>query len=311
MSSSFKNRSLRLEALENRQLFAGDVYAVINNGTLQITEAFGQAGQPQAVEITQTPFDLTSIRVRGRENASGGTTLINGQAFKDFRVPFGNVNVNFGSGNDWVRVKDVRLHNFTVDTGNGLDVVELGRGMKTTGTVTVRTGAGDDFVNLYEAQIGNDSLDNLNVYMGTGNDWFYSKSVNEWASVKGSLNLFMSENGLDRERDTINLEKAKLGNSLTMQTGGGVDTVSLKNAIVGNDLSLDTGDDADTATMTDLQVLDDVFANMGAGSDTLVLDNVWADRLEANGGADRDTLTRRRLGQVNIFQHTGFEVATI
>ena len=68
MSNSFKTRSLRLESLENRQLFAGDVFAAVSQGTLQITEAFGQVGQPQSVEISQTPFDPMSIRVRGRQS---------------------------------------------------------------------------------------------------------------------------------------------------------------------------------------------------------------------------------------------------
>ncbi len=313
MSSAFRNRSLRLESLENRELFAGDAFAIINGGTLNIVETSGQTGQPQAIEITRTPFGFPgqSIRVRGLENAAGGTTLINGRAFVDFRVPSGNVSVNLGSGNDWVRVNDVTLNNLNVDTGNGRDAVTLGQGMKTTGTATIRTGADDDFVNLFEAQIGNDSLDNLNVYMGTGVDYFYSKSVSVLASVTGNLNLYMSENGLDRDTDTITLEKAKIGGSLTMHTGAGDDTISVNNTIVGNDFLLSTGADADTAKLKDLQVLDDVFANMGAGMDTLDLDNVWADRLEVNGEGDRDTLIRRRVGQVNVFQYAGFEVATI
>lgn len=313
MSKSSSNRTLRVESLENRELFAGDAVAAISNGSLYIFEATSQAGQPQAIEITRAPYDFTgqTIRVKGIPNANGGTTLINGQSFRDFRVPTGNVSVSLGSGNDWVNAGNVRLNRFDVETGNGRDVVNLLAGLKTTGTVTIRTGADYDFVNLQEAQIGNDSLDNLNVYMGTGEDWFYSKGVNQIGSVAGNLNLYMSENDLDRDKDTVSMEKVKVGNSLVMHTGGGNDTISVNNAIVGNDLLLNTGADADTVKLKDVQVLDDVFANLGAGIDTLDLDNVWADRIEANGGIDYDTLIRRRPGQVNAFQHTGFEVSTI
>ncbi len=312
MSAKHSHRTLRAENLEQRQLFAGDVFASVSNGTLHLAEANGSFGLPQAVEISRPAFDLTgtTIRVTGLPNATGSTTLINGMKYRDFQVSTKNVNVNLASGDDIVVIKNAPINNLNVDTGDGRDSVIFDRS-KTTGLVTVRTGADNDFVNLFESQIGNDSLDNLNVYMDTGADIFYSKNLNNLATVSGNLNLYMSQNELDRDVDTITLEKATVRGVLNMRTGAGDDVVSVNRVVVGNDVLLNTGADADTAKLIEVQAIDDIWAYMGSGNDTLELDDVWADRLEVYGDSDFDTLIKRRTGQYNFFQALGFERSTI
>ncbi len=312
MSANYFRRILRPEQLEQRQLFAGDIFATVSNGTLNLVEANGSFGLPQAVEISRPATDITGsvIRVKGLVNAAGTTTLINGLPFRDFYVATKNVNVNLGGGNDTVVVKNAPINNLNVETGAGRDSVIFDRS-KTTGVVTVRTGADNDFVNLFESQIGNDSLDNLNVYMDTGADIFYSKSVNSLSTVSGNLNLYMSQNDLDRDVDTVTLEKATIRGGLNIRTGAGDDTVTVNRVIVGNDVFLNTGADADKAKFTEVQAIDDFWAYMGSGNDTLELDDVWADRLEVYGESGLDTLIKRRPGQTNFFQALGFEWATI
>jgi hypothetical protein len=312
MSKSISHRGLRLERLENREVFAGDVHLFLGqDGALNIAEKFGSFHQAQAVEISRTPFDYSGqmFRVKGVYNAGGQTTLVDGAAYKDIRVPSGNVNVNLGFGDDRVYLKDAPFNILNVDTGGGQDMVMLQNGMKTKGTVTVRTGADSDFVGLYDAQIGNDSLDNLNIYMDTGVDTFYSKGTNQPSNVRGNLNLNMNQNDLDKDVDNVTMNNAKIGGSLVIRTGSGDDTINLKRLTIGNDLFLNAGADKDTAVLSEVQALDDFWAYMGSGDDTLDLDDVWADRLETYGVGGRDRLIRGRPGQVNVYvQPSGFEL---
>ncbi len=59
-----QNRRLSIENLEARQMMAGDVTAAVQNGNLYITEAAGQAGLDNAVQISELPSGM--IRVARR-----------------------------------------------------------------------------------------------------------------------------------------------------------------------------------------------------------------------------------------------------
>src|SRR5262245_52073372 len=86
-------------------MMAGDVTAYLSGGNLYLNEAAGQAGRENSVVISQLPGG--QIRVSGNAQISNpsATSLINGQAYRDFTVP-GSLFVNFGGGNDRVIFSD-------------------------------------------------------------------------------------------------------------------------------------------------------------------------------------------------------------
>ncbi len=284
MSSKSLRRRLNLETLENRQLFANDIFAVVNNGTLNLVEANGSFGQAQAVEISRPATDPTGkvIRVKGVANLSGGTTLINGATFRDFYVGSGNLNINLGNGDNTITIKDAPINNLNVDTGTGRDKVIFDHS-RTTGVTNLRTGAGNDLVNMIEARMGNDATDHMNLFLDTGADTFYSYNSNVPSEISGNLNVYMSRSNTDRDVDVISLTNAKVRGTLNMHTGAGDDIVEVRRVVVGNDVILNMGADADKAKFIEVQALDDFFAYMGAGADTLEIDDVWADQMELNG----------------------------
>ncbi|HEY2839719.1 MAG TPA: hypothetical protein VGJ26_11240, partial [Pirellulales bacterium] len=95
-----QTRKLNIENLEIREMKAGDVAAAVVNGNLYLTEAAGQVGQDNAVQISQLANG--KIRITGTGTLTDGSmSHVNGAASQDFTVP-GSLFVNFGAGNDLV-----------------------------------------------------------------------------------------------------------------------------------------------------------------------------------------------------------------
>jgi hypothetical protein len=92
-------KRFHMEALETRQMMAGDVAAYVQNGNLYINEAAGQYSGDNGVRVYQLSNGM--IRVEGAE-ANDGTankSLVNGAAHQDFMIP-GGLFVNLGGGHD-------------------------------------------------------------------------------------------------------------------------------------------------------------------------------------------------------------------
>ena len=94
-----KQRQWTLERLETRELKAGDVTAIVQNGNLFLTEAAGQAGKDNSVIVSELSNGM--VRVAGNATSDGTVSKVDGAASQDFRVT-GSLNVNFGAGNDMV-----------------------------------------------------------------------------------------------------------------------------------------------------------------------------------------------------------------
>ena len=73
-----------LERLEARQLMAGDVATVFQDGHLTLNEASGQAGLDNAVTISQLGNGM--IHVQGAMNADGTITKIDGADSGNLKV---------------------------------------------------------------------------------------------------------------------------------------------------------------------------------------------------------------------------------
>src|SRR5450631_4005881 len=105
---TIRQRKLRIEHMEAREMMAGDVMANVTNGTLYLTEAAGHSGGDNSVLISQIAPGV--IRVAGNPTTTDGSVskVFNGMyhnkvgaAYQDFNVS-GGLNVKFGGGSDLV-----------------------------------------------------------------------------------------------------------------------------------------------------------------------------------------------------------------
>ena len=95
---SKSNKRFQFEQLEPRQMMAGDVTAVLQNGNLYLTEAKGQIGRDNGILVSE----LTNGKIHIQGTAVTGTaSKINGQPSQDFLMT-GSLFVSFGAGNDRV-----------------------------------------------------------------------------------------------------------------------------------------------------------------------------------------------------------------
>ncbi len=176
-------RRLGLETLETRDLFAGNITATQNDGSLLLV------GDPAPNVLTITQIGPSRFHLQG----SSGTT-INGQASLnvtltktaniqlrggDDRLQIGSatkdttfrgaVNISTGAGADTLTFTRVHGTGGTTVMGlpseNDADTLNVRRS-RFTGNITLQTGGGDDRLNLFRAQ----ALGTLRVNTGSGND---------------------------------------------------------------------------------------------------------------------------------------------
>ena len=106
--------NLAIEQMENREVFDGDVTAVLNGNTLTITgDALGNI-------ISVTQISATQVRIDG-----GQTTGVNGASYQDFDFAGGNLRINLGDGADIVTIGNgttqVDLNSLAVNLGELYD----------------------------------------------------------------------------------------------------------------------------------------------------------------------------------------------
>lgn len=312
MSKNRTPKSLRFEQLENRELMAGDVTVYMSSdGNLNIVEKSGHVGGAQAVQISQLSNGM--VRVKGIANLAGGTTLVDGQEYKQFVVT-GDIVANLGQGNDSLRVVANGSYNgLNINMGTEMlkgktdnDRVFI-ENITTRGGVTVSTGAGTDYVSVTDAQIGNDYSDKLIVKMGSGSDTFNLQGLQRTVQVKGQFNLYMYNAETEVDRDYVYMDNAAIWSGHITSTGAGEDTVTIKRFTTGNDLVVSTGNDKDIARLTEVSALDELYVLLGSGDDTLELIDGSADTAYLDGGTGIDTQNRYNMGPVNSWYQSGWE----
>src|SRR5215210_2479327 len=167
-----RTHRLSLDRLESRELMAGDITAFVSSNTLFLGEVAAQAGQPNAVQVTQ--FANGVVRVTGQTNSGGTLTHVNGAVSQDFYLPNGSLVVSFGAGNDRIRVLTGKFDNVNIDLSypNTSDADSIGVvGVKTTGAMQLRTGGGADQVFIRDTRVGDGTgYEDLNINTGAGAD---------------------------------------------------------------------------------------------------------------------------------------------
>jgi hypothetical protein len=322
-----KNRPLSIENLEARQMMAGDVAAYVQNGNLYITEAAGQTGLDNAVQISQLANG--QIRVAGTGTTTDGTmSHVNGQAYQDLTVT-GSLNVNLGGGSDLVVIgSDLGLASpsfsqVNIDTSAPPQLVAarslvLGGipttlnapdnddviiwGINTHGPMTINTGAGNDWVYVGGANM---TAGNLTINTGSGADTVQiENTVN---TLAGTVDIQTYTSLAENDADVVWLDTAYMQGNLNVRMGGGNDIFHLENAAVFGNLNLDAGAGDDSATLLHVDVVKSLMAQLGDGNDSLSLDYIYGDDFHFLGGGGTDSLSKT----ANVFGHsleqTGWE----
>jgi hypothetical protein len=310
----FNSRALSVERLEDRQLMAADVGAYVQNGALFVVESAGWPGGQNGVQIMQVAPG--TMRVTGLQTDDGGTSHVNGHASQDFSG-INSLFVNLGGGNDRVYIGrsaagttlgDVFIN---VDGTNGPNAYQFDydkvivENLTTTGTLDIRTGVGNDYIAVGNSKIGNDDLDNLNIYAGAGSDTLYLTNVD----VKGNLAVLTSDShSTSADADQVNLQTVTTHAGLSVLMGSGKDTLNATDVTSSTSILFDTGAGNDTVSLNSVRATDDFFARMGDGDDTLKVTYLRANRLTLDGGAGKDSLTTGIDGTVNLLSEINWEL---
>ena len=297
---SKSNKRFQFEQLEPRQMMAGDVTAVLQNGNLYLTEAKGQIGRDNGILVSE----LTNgkIHIQGT-SVTGAASKINGHAAQDFLVT-GSLFVNFGAGNDRVEFSaigpvislqsiDLNLGPPTVKAGvSDNDSVSLAN-FKTAAGLSISTGAGNDTVTVTGGVIGNyASSDQLWIRTGAGADYVSIQST----QIHGSLFIQTYDALTENDADTVYCDKGVVvaGNA-NILLGGGNDVVYFGVATgtqgyehsieVTGSLTLDTGAGDDSVFVYNAFIGYDATSQtvilLGAGRDHFTSDgNTWLTNLD-------------------------------
>jgi hypothetical protein len=308
-----------MEQLEARQMMAGDVVTQVDNfGNLYIHEAAANVSQGSEIKLST---QNGAIRV---ESLSPGSSLVDGQNFRDFaispnnavngtRAVTGNVYVILGDGSDKVRVENFALGgshrevHIVVDSVTGSapddDVVEVNQ-VSVDGRMVIETGAGNDTVRVSTAWIRGGSnpnvVDGLRIETGAGQDdvQINGPAING-PSILDGLYVQTYDSVFETDRDYVSIRDTIISGTnetLQVQLGGGNDEFRLSFVDLNdNDIDINAGAGNDTGGFFRVTDVDQVYLQMGHGSDNLDLQYSAARYLEAWGGSDNgfDTLTTR------------------
>jgi hypothetical protein len=327
---SNRHRKLRMEQMEARQMMAGDVAASVQNGNLILSEAFGQAGRDNSVQISQ--IDAGKIRVEGTLASDGLNSKINGSAFQDFDVTgglfvkfgAGNDTVNFSNGTGWridfsqiqIDVAASAASRVTTTSLTGMspvmppdnDIVFLGN-FHTVGSVSVNTGVGNDTVTVLNGLVGEPGMTpaNLSINTGAGVDLVRVKSDDTHQTfITGTLDVQAFSSLAEADQDFVFLEKFGVQGDLHVRTGGGNDTIAMTN-LGATKLDFDAGAGADSAVLSGVSAIDSIMAHLGEGDDTLSTEGLYTKNLQLFGDGGIDSLSKKADTFVGARTQSGWE----
>ena len=282
-------RGLSLEKLEERQLFAGDLSAIFQNGMLTITEAPGTAGQDHQVNVSQVSSNV--IRV----TANTLTSRVNGSVFREFTIPGGTANatvaISTGGGNDLVQITNLNIKALDLNTGGtgpDHDRVIIS-GLKTTTNAFIRTGGGNDQVSAGNLDLRRSTIGKSFIDTGSGAD--VVTVGGGFNTIRGDFEVRTFLNAAEADVDKVTFDNLGL-ETASIHTGGGDDQVSINRVVSQGSLSMTTGEGKDNVRLFDVFARDQVFATLGGGDDTMSTEFLRTPKLFVHGDGGYDTLSR-------------------
>ena len=277
-NQSLKRRTLSLQSLEERNLFAGNVFAGLTGTQLSIG---GDAADNQ-IEVTEiSPNQIEVIGLSG--------TLVNGAPSQVFTASLiEDVVIRTGAGNDEVNVNNLSLTdtvagNLKIFTSDGDDKIRLDK-VQTTQSIELHSGAHNDSILATETGTrgkwytnSGDGHDRVAMYRVTASDMAVDMlDGNDRLKVREAKianNLTVKTH---TENDMVRLDRVWAGNNVHVQTDQGVDTVVLRGVSAGHDVGVDSGTENDTVIFLCVKAQHDVFARLGSGDDRLSMTRVKA-----------------------------------
>ncbi len=303
-------RSLRrrpsLEALEARHALAGNVIAVLTEGTLTI---LGDE-QSNGVNII---YDVATKQHRiGGTDAGGSATTINGAATPAAFSGVKHVQVRLGVGDDKLdfgaadQVYTAIGKKLTIEMGSGNDTVELGRagndpsvGTNVAHRLFVNQGI---WVDLGD---GNDQLDVANlktnksliIQAGGGNDVIEfpteftptgaTESLKFAVSIKGNLHVHLGDGD-----DDLTLWHVRVGEHLKVLDPSGPSMICIVDVGVNEKVQINTGNDGDFVKL-EYVVADELQLHTNSGNDDVEAKYTRFKRMNIKTGDGSDDLTVR------------------
>jgi len=281
---------MRLESLEGRSPMAGNVFATIRLGSLNI-EGDSKSNEIAVVDLGGGRVQVTgqngtkvnglsSLIVTGnttdfKADLKGGNDIISWRGIESHVVP--RFSIEAGIGNDSVFVDHLFAGRAKVEGGLGNDVIEVLNAK--AAILEIETQAGDDTVRFGSPSVvSNVAVLKLKIETGLGNDQVQVQNSNFNAT------------------------------SVKIELGGGDDRVFV-NRIRGNaSLDVSGGFGTDAVILEDC-VFRDMDIELGAGdSDDLRITRVTSSRTKLSGGlgiADKLTIVDSALGSR---MRSGFEI---
>jgi hypothetical protein len=303
---------LRVEKLEDRSLMAGNVTAVVTNGTLVIT------GDTAANGITLDYIQATdTYQVIGTTQGGSNTTVNsldtsvagNAQTFTNVSA----VRIDMGAGDDNLIFGAASSTTFAVDRGveidmgAGADTVAIGRntGAATTAnsvnigrSLAVKLGAGGDTLDLTNTTVGRD----LVVHADVNNPRVASS---DGADTIRMITTFTPAGGAEQVFPVV------VGRNATVLRGAGNDTFNVDNFTADRLFVQDRGGTLNF-DLTDSNISGELKVDQTGGRATTVdVDNVNAGTLRVSTGNGVDTLTIRDSIFQRMYLSTGAAVDLI
>lgn len=289
-----QRRTLGLEGLECREMWAGDVAAYLFRGAL-VLQGDGAANDVAVRALTAGGF---IVEGRNQTTINGGTTgfTVAGNSLGN------NLVVQMGGGNDLVALTGVRAAGMIfLDGGRGNDRFELSNVQSPSLLVEDRDG--NDAIQLSTVT----TTGNAEIKLGKGNDTIAAPS---W-TVGGRMSVNMSKGD-----DVIVFGSLTVTGSAAIQTGKGSDQVAFIDDTrlpAGVNIQTSKGDDSvlfnpargsGTATFGGSFLVD-----LHRGNDTLAFDNATTlpSVIDARGGRGSDRFSDASTTANVIKRASGFE----
>ncbi len=309
-----RHRALRpqlgFEPLEDRSLLAGNVVAVLTEGTLTIL------GDEQANGVTIV-YDVASKthQVLGAD-CGGSATSVNGEPDSgphglgnfsgvkhiQIRLGVGNDRLDFGAAD---QVYTAIAKKLTIEMGSGNDEVVLGRAGNdpSVGTgvlhrlyvnqgIYVDLGAGDDQLEIANLKTNK----SLIIFAGDGNDeiTFATEFTPTGATAPKLFPVLIRGN-------------------MHVQSGQGDDELTILHALIGQHLKVHDPSGAALVNIADVGVEKKIEIITGHQNDQVLLDYIAADdiKVETNGGNDYVKIDHTRLKRLNVRTGGGSDDLTL
>jgi hypothetical protein len=289
-----ERRRLSLESLEARHALAGNVIAVLTEGTLTI---LGDE-QSNGVNII---YDVATKQHRISGTDCGGeATTVNGEATAAIFSRVKHVQVRLGVGDDKLdfgaadQVYTTVGKKLSIEMGSGNDTVELGK-------------AGND------PSVGTQVRHRLYVNQGIWVDLGEGNDHLSVANLKTNRSLIVMAGGGDDvidfateftpagETDPLKFAVNVKGN-LHVHLGQGEDVLNIWHARVGEQVRILDPAGAATICVIDVGVNEKLQINTGNQTDEVKLDFVAADELQlhTNGSDDDVNINHSRFKRLNV-----------